>query len=548
MVDFDRWELPEGVNRADLWWPDRTLARMVPSSPDLDLFVRLAPKFVTQQKRPLYVEPFQVVYLADHFAGAQVTTVIQPKKLGKSTIVSAVALFHALITDDCDVIIVARSKTQAKIIYRHCVGFIRRSTGKELDLNAYFDVREGTNEIRCLRDMGRIRVLAADDSTLEGVEPTLGVIDEYGQHPDSSGYDPLNDGLDTRDGRLFVISNAGDDEEGPLGLKRADMLPHAVYQQGPYRYARRVDGSEALHEWGLPSDADSEDLELVLTTNPASWMTLSALGRRHASRSTVARWQRMACGMWVRGDNSAIQPFEWDGLMTSERIPAGASIFLGLDVAFSGGKGNVATDTTALVPHHWTASGRRLIGDPIILVPPPGDGRLDDRAITWALDVMSGTREFDRAAFEAELLPDNDRDVVGQWADAIEPCPGYAVKALVFDPNAGAEQLINAYKRAHPGVRAVIFDQGGPTLGRADGRFMEALRAKQLAHTGHRGLRQHVLTAVERSLGKGDTFLFDHPKRPRLPQDALRAASMAHDAAVTHGGTGHVGGRGIYFG
>lgn len=529
----------EGI---DVWTPPAELE--VPDSPRLQEFLLIASTLVTQQKEDLRVEPFQVVCLAPHFAGAPVTTVIQPKKLGKSTIVAAVAIHHALTVDDCDVIVVATSKTQAKIIYRHIWGFLRRSAGsKTLDLNDHLEVKDGFSEVRCKRDLGRIRVLAADDATLEGVEPTLFLIDEYGKHKTSSAYDPLNDGIDTRDGQGIIISNAGEDEEGPLGSKRATLMKYAKVHAGAFTYCVGPDG-EVLIEFALNPKDDSEDLQVVKTANPASWMTVEKLARRKSSRSTVSRWQRMACGLWVKGDEAAIKPWEWDELVSGDRIAKGADVIIGVDLAFAGWQDGKLTDATALVPHHWTSkdpdTARRIIGDPIILEPPEGDARLDDRAVDWALAVMAGWRKFDREAFELELEEDNDPADVEAWADAIEACPGYNARTVVYDPNAGAEQMMNNAARAHRDVVFAEFEQKGGPMARADGRFMEALRQKHLTHSGHAGLRRHALNAVEKSVGTGDAFYFDHPRRPRKPQDALRAASMAHDAAVAQGGTGRV--------
>ena len=527
---------------SDLWTPPAGL--VIPQSERLDEFHVIAGTLITQQKTPLVIEPFQDVCLAPHFAGAKLTTIIQPKKLGKSTIVAAVAIHHALTVDDCDVIIVAVSKTQAKIIYRHIWGFIRRSTGsKQLDLNDHLEVKDGFSEIRCKRDLGRIRVLAADDATLEGVEPTLFLVDEYGQHKTSAAYDPLNDGIDTRDGQGIIISNAGNDEEGPLGVKRAEMLKHAVAHEDAFTFCRTPDGSEVLVEFALDlSIHDPENLDDVKLANPASWMTKERLARRLATRATVSRWLRMACGVWVRGDEAAIKPWEWDELVSDLRIPQGADVIIGVDLAFSGGQGDVPTDATALVPHHWTTqdpkTARRIIGDPIILEPPSGDGRLDDRAVDWALAVMAGWSKFDRDLFELELAEDNDPADVEAWADAIEACPGYRARTIVYDPNAGAEQMMQKARRAHRDVTFAEFEQKASAMARADARFMEALRNKQLTHSGHAGLRRHVLDAVEKSVG--EAFYFDHSKRPRKQNDSLRAGSMAHDAAVAQGGTGRV--------
>lgn len=500
---------------------------LVVESPDLEDFREFVSTLISQQKQTLVLEDFQAASLSDYFCGCTITVIIQPKKNGKSTIVAAVSMYHALSVDDADVIIVANSKDQAKIVYRHIVKFI----AKQPKLAEVFDVKTGFNEIRVIGGTGRIRVLASDDQTLEGVEPTLVIIDEYGQFTSADAWGPLNDGLDTRNGQMIVISNAGTDEEGPLGTQRTRLYEYGVERHGlAYRVCRAPDGSEVLHEWALDGPEQCEDLSLVSEANPASWMTQGILARRKATAETKARWQRMGCGLWVRGGGAAIQPWEWDGLLSNERIPTGANVFVGLDFAFK-------IDCTAIVPHHWTATGRRLFGTPIILEPPAGENSLDTRAVTVALEVISGFVKFDRTKFIADLSRDNDREDIDRWADAIEAADSYSVSAFVYDEY-GVEQMMQDFHRAHRTTRFISFSQKDSNTSRADGRFMEALRAKSIGHNGHAEFKAHALNAIEVPTFGGREFKFDHPKNRSKPMDALRAASMAHDAAVAENGTG----------
>jgi phage terminase large subunit-like protein len=501
---------------------------LVTESEDLELFREFVGTLQSQQKAKLFLEPFQAASLSDYFCGCTITVIIQPKKNGKSTIVAAVSMYHALTVDDADVIIVANSKDQAKIVYRHIVKFI----AKQPELQSVFDVKTGFNEIRVIGGTGRIRVLASDDQTLEGVEPTLVIIDEYGQFTSADAWGPLNDGLDTRKGQMIVISNAGTDEEGPLGTQRTRLYEYGVERHGlAYRVCRAPDGSEVLHEWALDSPEQCEDLSLVSEANPASWMTLAILARRKTTAETKSRWYRMGCGLWVRGGGSAIQPWEWDGMLSGDRIPSGANVFVGLDFGWK-------HDCTAVVPHHWTADGKRLFGTPIILEPPAAEGKdLDSRAVTAALEVIGGFTKFDRTKFVAELSQDNDREDIDRWADAIEAADSYSVSAFIYDPY-GVEQMMQDFHRKHRGITIVPFSQKDTNTSRADGRFMEALRNKLLGHNGHTEFRAHALNAIEVPTFGGREFKFDHPKSHSKPMDALRAASMAHDAAVAQGGTG----------
>lgn len=498
---------------------------LVEESEDLELFREFCGSLTTQQRQPMKIEPFQELSLSDHFKGAVVTVIIQPKKNGKSTIVAALCIYHALTVDDADVIIVANSKDQAKIVYRHIVKFI----GKNPELQDQLDVKTGFNEVRVADGTGRIRVLASDDQTLEGVEPTLAIIDEYSQFDSDEVWGPLNDGLDTRKGRLVVITNAGSSEESPLGRLRARLVEsYGVERVGvAYKRSRAPDGSEVLHEWGLDKPEQCEDLMLVKEANPASWMTMHALERRKRTSETRQRWLRMGCGLWVRGGETMIQPWEWDELPRMF-IPRGSPCLVGVDIGRK-------IDPTAVVPLWWKSHSERVIGDPIILNPPGDDGRVDFRAIYVALAVMAGLIQFDRNLFLRTVGSANKYEAVEGWADAIEKGTVVNATGFVFDPNAGAEDMFERFQRKFPKVTPIEFVQMDSTLARADGRFMEALGNRWLAHSGHTELREHVLNAVERVTRNGS--IFDHPKRPRKPQDALRAASMAHDTAVAHSGT-----------
>jgi hypothetical protein len=71
-------------------------------------------------------------------------------------------------------------------------------------------------------------------------------------------------------------------------------------------------------------------------------------------------------------------------------------------------------------------------------------------------------------------------------------------------------------------------------------KFMEALRMGWLKHTGHPGLKKHVLNAVAVILPRGDTK-FERPKESRTVRDelqrmrvidALMAAEMVHTSAA----------------
>jgi phage terminase large subunit-like protein len=433
------------------------------------------------------LESFQRRMLADYFSGTTETLILVSKKNGKSSLLAALALHHLLVTEDAECVIAASSREQATILLRQARGLIRRSAA----LARLMHVKQ--REIVSSIDDGRIRVMASDENTADGVIPTLALVDELHRHKSADLYGVFRDGLGPRDGRMITISTAGDDESSPLGVMRAAAHKLATSERtGAYRYCRSADGQYVMHEWSLDAEEDRTDMAVVKQANPAPWQTIEALRRRFESPSMTSwQWARFACGVWVKGEGSAIQPEDWDALRSDGAvIPAGSPVWIGMDLGW-------VKDTTALVPLWWEADDRRVVGKPVV-IEPPGDGSLlDDRLIVDAL---------------------------------LELADRYEVRGVVYDPEAGGQQMVQQLERDHS-IEFVEHSQKNAPMSLAAGRLMEAIRRKDLVHDGDPVLRQHVLNAVEVPLGP--VFKFDRPRRgARVPIDALTALEMAHSVAV----------------
>ncbi|MBA2512778.1 MAG: hypothetical protein H0V26_00385, partial [Solirubrobacterales bacterium] len=173
---------------------------------DLDRFAEFCEQHLRLENgRPLVLEPFQRRILADYFAGTTETLVLVSKKQGKTTLLSALALWHITAQRDAECVIAAAARDQATIMLRQAGGFIRRSDALRKRL------RVTQREVVSLIDGGRIRCLASDVDTADGVLPTLALVDELHRHKSPDLYGVLRDGLGPRDGRLITISTAGDD-------------------------------------------------------------------------------------------------------------------------------------------------------------------------------------------------------------------------------------------------------------------------------------------------------------------------------------------------
>jgi len=287
----------------------------------------------TEDGKPLKIHRFQALILAAVFAGVVELVVILPKKNGKTTLLAALALFHLLCVADAEAVIGASSRDQATILFNQAVGLVRRS-----GLDWTFKIKTGYREIRC--NGGRLRVLAADAATADGVIPTLALVDELHRHASGELYAVFRDGLGPRDGQMVTISTAGYDESSPLGELRANAhaLP-SFRRTGMMNHAASPDGSFEMFEWCLLEDDDINDLSLVERANPAPWQNRKALRRRHDSPSMKpAIWARFACGIWTFGETPWLEPAEWDALRTDiGGVEAGDEVWIHASVTVTDG-------------------------------------------------------------------------------------------------------------------------------------------------------------------------------------------------------------------
>src|SRR4051812_14997137 len=117
----------------------------------LTLFCTL---LLTEDLVPLKLEGFQRAMLREFFGGTVETIIIIPTGNGKTTLLSALVLYHLLMIPSAECVIGASARDQATILFRQAETMIERS-----GLEYVFDVKGGYRHIRC--GSGRLRVMAS---------------------------------------------------------------------------------------------------------------------------------------------------------------------------------------------------------------------------------------------------------------------------------------------------------------------------------------------------------------------------------------------------
>jgi phage terminase large subunit-like protein len=450
------------------------------------------------------LEDFQLEVAEDIFAGFSEIWKIVPEGNGKTTFMSALALYHGDYTESAFVPIGASSREQAEILYRQAEGFVYRTPG----LKERFKCQEGYRRIKCLRTGGRIQVYAADDRTADGIIPTLALLDELHRHRNLRLYRTWRGKLLKRNGQIVTISTAGE-PGGEFEDTRANIRRVATEVTVDGCHTRAVGDDIVLHDWAVGKVAEAQDMDRVALANPLRSLTAEVLRKKRDSPTmTPEHWLRFVCNVATSLDGNGIVADDWDQLREDDLEPDLTAEGYGLiDLGWK-------IDTTGIGVLLWESDERRVVTDTLVLEPP-----VDESSIVEAI------------------------------LDRHERYPN--LKGWVMDPNAGAQQMAQLLEKGeHPlqvarGIGPIEFiahSQDNAPMSQGAARIDEAIRNRWLVHDGDRHLRAHVLNAVRKTTGP-EKYRFDRPqnaqgeKRRRYPIDLFTGLIMAHNFAVDEAGS-----------
>jgi len=181
------------------------------------------------------------------------------RKSGKSSLVAVMFGLFGLIADgeyEAQVILSANSFQQAQILYKFCNLYLK-SLGSKVDklFQRYRD------SIKFPSTESILKCVAADASKLDGFGPSIAILDELHEAPDSSMYDVMQSGQGARENPMIVaITTAGFNTFGfcaNMERKNIEML-----------YGTRQDDSTFALIYTLDEGDDWTDENVWIKSNP----------------------------------------------------------------------------------------------------------------------------------------------------------------------------------------------------------------------------------------------------------------------------------------
>jgi phage terminase large subunit-like protein len=423
----------------------------------------------------LELEPFQRRVARALCSDVEEVVVLLPRGNGKTTLLAAYALWHLLTTEEARVNFTAGTREQAALAYEHAVRFAHRlgddrlhATRRELHF------RPDPGSRRFTRFM---RVRPGEAAALQGLDSTLGVIDELHTATDESAYVAMHGSLKVAGAKLRIISTAAPSAASPLGRLRARALAlPGARRRGAVVEAKGPD----LHliEWSCPEETKLSDRRRILAANPASWRTWEVL-RKKRDAVPKSSFRRFFMNMHaVVGESSWLPAGAWQRCRAEYEIEPGERIIVGLDVG-------AARSATALV---WATEDLRV------------------GVRTW---------EGEEAVIYAE-------------AALRELAETYVIAEAAFDPWRFGAQALDLSKA---GLRMVQFPQHDARLVPATERLSAAILERRLHHPGDPVLDAHVHAAIARQTARGARIAHAGGRQPQNRIDAVIALAMAVDRA-----------------
>ncbi len=466
-------------------------ARLREANEKLARFVKFTTMIETEDEQPFHLEGWQKLVLLAYFAGIAEILILIPKGNGKTCLLAALAVFHLLTEKHPEVYIGASNKTQAATMYNEA----RRMSQLHPAWRKKLIPRASTKHIYVGRNAegGFLRVLSSDrlkageeggdegSGSLEGIKPTLGLVDELHAHVNDAIYAAIQGALHKRNGQMLTISTAG--AEGSV-LRR--VLDAAKKLRGLITRGRLTvacTATFALFEWALNEKDDVDNMKVVKMANPSSFVTTKKLKDLRGSPSmTDTRWARRHCNRWVRSEGGWLEPALFDVCEREDlqEPPRDKPLILGYDHARS-------YDEAALVAVVPTSRGGEFV--PIA-----------------SYDTEANEGGHGQVFVINHFVPsEEDGGKVPYWKvkKAIrDACERFNVVAVGYDKLGGFSQ--SAEELADEGLPMVAVSMRSDVWGPLTAEMYAGIKSQRIHFAPHEKLRAHFLAAETKDTEYGE--------------------------------------------
>ena len=282
------------------------------------------PKYCQHTKGPLAklrlpfeLSPYQQFTVYNIFAWINAETGLRrinfvyeavARKNGKTTQLAAIGLYCESMDNEegPEIYVGATKEAQAKTLWEQAFAFVKKS----LKLRT-LGFKNTQREIRFSYTTGVFRFLGGDSKTLDGLNPSVALIDEYHAHKDDGVREVLESAMGARDNPLvYIITTAG------FNLKSACKLAEDSYKDTLKGLNKDDHTLIMIHQLDEDDDWENEANWEKANPNMQYNTTLLDFMRREYIKATnqpskIPNFKTKSLNMWVDADNVWVPSDVW---------------------------------------------------------------------------------------------------------------------------------------------------------------------------------------------------------------------------------------------
>lgn len=476
-----------------------------------------------REGRLIELEPWQCFILTTVFGWVHSVTGLRrykegyvevPRKNAKSTLSSGLALYMLAADGEhgAEVYSCATTRDQARIVFDDAKAMALKTP----DLRQWLGVAILQHSITVAYTSSKFMPLAAEGSTLDGLNVHFAVIDELHAHKTRSVYDVIDTARGAREqSLLWNITTAGTDRSGICYERRTHVtkvLDNIIQDPSIFGVIYTIDENDDPFDPAVWPKANPNFGKSVLPDDMAA-----AARKAEAMPSALNNFLTKRLNVWVSGESPWMDMRAWDRCADADlrELSAhhGAKAYIGLDLAQ---KKDFAALSIAWQGEegHWNVCTRLYLNE--LAIQESGNAHLTGWARQGYVQVTDGDlTDFDVVAEDLRTL-----------------CRQFDVQEIAFDP---ALSMYFAGKLIEEGLplveitqRAIFFT---PPLIQVENLVLE----KKLRHDGNPVMAWMVSNLVVK-VSKFNELMAPTKERPENKIDGPIAMLMAlgRALATTH--------------
>lgn len=437
----------------------------------------------------------------------------EARKNGKSAKGSALLLY--MLTADgehgAECYTAATTRDQARIVFDDAKAMAERSPG----LRTHLGVAIMQHSLTVAHTSSKAAPLAAEGSTLDGLNVHFALLDELHAHKTRAVYDVIDSARGAREqSLLWTITTAGTDRSGICYERRTHVtkiLDRVVQDERVFGIIYTLDDGD-----------DHFDPAVWIKANPNLGKSvqldelMAQASKAQAMPSALSNFLTKRLNVWVSGESPWMDMRAWERCGSAaagiESIPDGAKVYMGLDLAQKKDFAALALAWLDEVTGKWGVCTRLYLNE--LAIQESGNAHLAG----WA-------RQGYVVVTDGDLT---DFDVVAD--DMRTYCRRFAVQEIAFDP---ALSMYFAGKLIEEGLPLVEIAQRAVFFTPALIQVENMVREGKLQHEGNPVMGWMVSNLVVKQ-SKFNELMAPVKERPENKIDGPMAMLMALGRALAN--------------